>query len=220
MDDVKLQLENLYGYVGEVKKTIEENNINTVKVLTYLLNKTKEFDEALSKVNLLITDAKATICENKITSNKLDDSIKILQRQNTEFKNSINSIRTTSEKSINEANEKIDAMKSNLDDLNSRCISTSNYVIIDKNDPMLESMSKFRRRLYVIFLWRRIKAQERQAKLEAERLEALKKQQEEEQRRLEEQRRKEEEEKRRKEEEERKRQAADEIKKILNGNRK
>ena len=199
MEELNKLIENLYGYVTEFKETYDTNSQNTLKVLTFLVNKVEEHEKAQTSLNEKISSLNEEIAKSKNEIAELKESVSKLMKDADALK-----------KSTKSHNSSIEDIKKEIENVKSNFVDVSSYILIDKNK--MKKTSKFRQFLYKIFHWREIQ-KAKEAAAEAARLE--------EQRRIEEERHKEEErlqeeENRRIQELEEQRKRKEEIKKILN----
>ena len=195
MEDINKQISELSNMISAIKVTLEQNNINCTKIFSYILNKIDDIESRISTIESSQTNSNDVINDTK-------SELETLQ---TDIQKSKDIIKTN-----NDNFSRITAtINSRLDDIESKCLDTNGYVIIDKSNNTFEKLNKIKKFFYVVFHYRKIKKAEQ---------EAIRKQ--EEAKRLEEQRKIEEQKRLEKEKEENKIKTRNEIKNILKQTKK
>lgn len=195
MEDIKRQLELLNSSVNNLQNALEQANVNNTKIFTWIINKMADIEAEMNKMKETYSADMSNINDKLPSIEKLNNDIKTLRQ---DFTNSNKSI-----------SEEYFALEKRIIELESKCLSAQRYLLIDKTESPWLDFSRIRKFFYTLFHWRKLKEIERRNQ---EIIEASIKAEIENKKMLEE--------KRRKEEEAAKINACNEMKNILNMNKK
>lgn len=194
MEDIKRQLELLNSSVNNLQNALEQANANNTKIFTWIINKMVDIEAEMNKIKETYSVDMSNINAKLPSIEKLNNYIETFRQ---DFTNSNKSI-----------SEEYSSLEKQIIELESKCLSTQRYLLVDKTESPWLDFSRIRKFFYTLFHWRKLKEIERRNQ---EIIEASIKAETENKKLLEE--------KRRKEEEEAKINARNKMKNILNMNK-